>query len=198
MKSIFVALAACAACCVAGTAQASSVIDFEALPIGYIPAGSNLGPFELSSDYEIYVRDPDAELPGTGSRYGILTGVTSFKGIADFLSFDVNIARPGVPDFTATLQINLFRNGSFLSGLTFVTDADPNSVETVVLPTLGQQADELRIAYSCVLACGPAIDNITYDNFKAAIPEPSTWALMILGFGSAGALLRRRDARVGA
>ncbi len=32
-----------------------------------------------------------------------------------------------------------------------------------------------------------------------AVPEPSTWALMILGFGSAGAMLRRRNlARVAA
>jgi hypothetical protein len=25
-----------------------------------------------------------------------------------------------------------------------------------------------------------------------AVPEPSTWALMLLGFGGAGALIRRR------
>lgn len=31
-----------------------------------------------------------------------------------------------------------------------------------------------------------------------AIPEPSTWALMILGFGAAGAMLRGARARVGA
>lgn len=30
------------------------------------------------------------------------------------------------------------------------------------------------------------------DNSVAAVPEPATWALMILGFGSAGAVLRRR------
>lgn len=31
------------------------------------------------------------------------------------------------------------------------------------------------------------------DNFAvAAVPEPTTWALMIMGFGSAGAMLRRR------
>jgi hypothetical protein len=36
------------------------------------------------------------------------------------------------------------------------------------------------------------LDNLTGDNFGATIPEPGTWALMILGFGGAGAALRRR------
>ena len=40
-----------------------------------------------------------------------------------------------------------------------------------------------------------------YDNLRfeitsvapgAAVPEPATWAMMIVGFGAAGALLRRR------
>ncbi len=40
------------------------------------------------------------------------------------------------------------------------------------------------------------VDNTRLDNVKmavnAGVPEPGTWALMILGFGSAGAVLRRR------
>ena len=31
-----------------------------------------------------------------------------------------------------------------------------------------------------------------------AVPEPSTWAMMIIGFGAAGAMLRRKIARRGA
>ena len=38
------------------------------------------------------------------------------------------------------------------------------------------------------------IDNIRYD-VQASVPEPATWAMMILGFGGVGALLRHR--RVG-
>jgi len=34
------------------------------------------------------------------------------------------------------------------------------------------------------------LDDMSFDG--AAVPEPSTWALMILGFGTAGAMLRRR------
>ncbi|MBU1375575.1 MAG: PEPxxWA-CTERM sorting domain-containing protein [Alphaproteobacteria bacterium] len=37
---------------------------------------------------------------------------------------------------------------------------------------------------------GPLIDNFQLD--LVPVPEPATWALMILGFGLAGAMLRRR------
>lgn len=36
------------------------------------------------------------------------------------------------------------------------------------------------------------IDNIDFTAGAAGVPEPATWALMIMGFGSAGAMLRRR------
>ncbi len=32
------------------------------------------------------------------------------------------------------------------------------------------------------------------DNLAVAVPEPATWAFMIMGFGGAGAMLRRRRA----
>lgn len=35
------------------------------------------------------------------------------------------------------------------------------------------------------------IDNIRYD-LQGAVPEPATWAMMILGFGGVGTLLRHR------
>jgi hypothetical protein len=46
-----------------------------------------------------------------------------------------------------------------------------------------------------------AIDNITVEAgqiFAATVPEPAAWALMIGGFGLAGAALRRRRAAVAA
>ncbi|NNM77224.1 PEPxxWA-CTERM sorting domain-containing protein [Sphingomonas sp. ID1715] len=38
---------------------------------------------------------------------------------------------------------------------------------------------------------GPVVDNLRLD-VNAAVPEPASWALMIAGFGLAGAALRRR------
>jgi hypothetical protein len=36
------------------------------------------------------------------------------------------------------------------------------------------------------------IDNITFDVADRAVPEPATWAMMIMGFGGVGAIVRRR------
>ena len=36
---------------------------------------------------------------------------------------------------------------------------------------------------------------VTQDAVTAGVPEPATWGLMLLGFGAAGAALRRRTAR---
>ena len=39
------------------------------------------------------------------------------------------------------------------------------------------------------------IDNLTIGSVVGAVPEPSTWALMLLGFGSIGLAIRRRKVR---
>jgi hypothetical protein len=37
-----------------------------------------------------------------------------------------------------------------------------------------------------------ALDNLS---FASAVPEPSTWAMLFLGFGAIGLMMRRRQAR---
>jgi len=44
-----------------------------------------------------------------------------------------------------------------------------------------------RYGYATVSNGGTTLDSVTY-----AVPEPSSWALMILGFGATGAAMRRR------
>jgi hypothetical protein len=36
------------------------------------------------------------------------------------------------------------------------------------------------------------LDNVSVEGITAAIPEPSTWAMMILGFGGVGFMAYRR------
>ena len=42
-------------------------------------------------------------------------------------------------------------------------------------------------------------DGVVFDNFSfsaAAVPEPATWAMMILGMGAVGFAMRRRNKNV--
>ena len=45
---------------------------------------------------------------------------------------------------------------------------------------------------------GIEVDHVQYgrQTVQAAVPEPTTWAMMIMGFGAAGAILRRRPAKM--
>jgi hypothetical protein len=48
---------------------------------------------------------------------------------------------------------------------------------------------------ACAHLCGRGLGDFTLTVSAAAVPEPTTWALMILGFGSVGALVRRQAPR---
>lgn len=43
-----------------------------------------------------------------------------------------------------------------------------------------------------------AAGRLTISNLSSAVPEPSTWAMMLLGFGAIGASMRRRRHRASA
>ena len=42
------------------------------------------------------------------------------------------------------------------------------------------------------IAMVQTFNQVDRSDLTAGVPEPATWALMILGFGGVGALLRRR------
>lgn len=61
--------------------------------------------------------------------------------------------------------------------------------------TLDSGSATVRIGAYGVDGAGPIIDNVTIERRPGVfLPEPSSWALMLLGFGAAGANLRRRTA----
>lgn len=87
--------------------------------------------------------------------------------------------------------------------LNFVSSTGATSSQTLngfaIAGLLGQNQSGGRVTYDA--QGGPAITSVTFasssnsfefDDLAAAAPEPATWAMMILGFGLAGAALRRR------
>jgi hypothetical protein len=72
-----------------------------------------------------------------------------------------------------------------------IAGATPFTTSSISFTATG--AGSLQLGFRSLSAdnVGPLLDNVRLD-VTAAVPEPSTWALMLLGFGFVGAALRRR------
>jgi len=93
------------------------------------------------------------------------------------------------------------------SGGTFYRNGDPSPLDQRTLATWATGLSSTAHVSAVYLGVGSGIgagylayaDNITFGgdtyNFEiAAVPEPATWAMMIMGFGAAGSMIRRRVA----
>lgn len=98
-----------------------------------------------------------------------------------------------------TLQINSTGgNPIIIPGTDFTTPANGNQVADGTNGLFTVWGDEGEMFTSFTLTSSGnsfEIDNLAVPG---VVPEPTSWALMILGFGSAGAMLRRRRALVAA
>lgn len=79
--------------------------------------------------------------------------------------------------------------GTLLSSLTKV-GLGGNYSEGTVLAGAGPYSWTQK--YTITATSGAAQRSASPTALAAAVPEPGTWALMILGFGGAGAMIRRR------
>jgi hypothetical protein len=100
------------------------------------------------------------------------------------------------------------RVGGYLLGSTFLPSVDlfdSNNVPVGTLtlscctPFFGFQSDSNDIKYIHINPHGgqlvSTLDNFTYEVVSPAVPEPSTWAMMVLGFCGLGWLAYRRKDR---
>jgi len=90
---------------------------------------------------------------------------------------------------TATLNFgNLTLSGLTVLGAHFGnnTDADNNNVSAFWLLNVTSPT------HTITLANGQGSSNAQIFATQAAVPEPATWALMLMGFGGMGVAMRRR------
>ena len=84
--------------------------------------------------------------------------------------------------FLGAVQTGVINIASLGSGYTFVNGASLGNIDRLVFDGTGGGG-------------GFVLDNLTLNPAGVGgIPEPSTWALLILGFGAVGAGMRRRSA----
>jgi hypothetical protein len=93
-------------------------------------------------------------------------------------------------DFTSIVLDGLFA----FTPASGVAGSEPNEAWSLLSAIVGAGAHTIRLQGNVVntSAADAASYAGTLNLTSVAVPEPSTWALMILGFGGAGAVIRSR------
>jgi choice-of-anchor C domain-containing protein len=133
-------------------------------------------------------RSVDLSALGAGTLSQILTGLTI--GETYQVSFDL----AGNPDGGSSTKVAVVTDGTTTTSYDFLQGSHSKAAmgwesHTFSFKATGANAT-LTFASDEDTAYGPALDNVSITS--GAVPEPATWALMIVGFGAVGATLRSR------
>lgn len=169
------------------------VVDGPAFITG--DATSSLGAVYAATDGDVFARLNSGQGEGvytTLSHNFTLLGAGTVEGDAAFLAFDYlpydDDAYVRIFDLITSLTVFSASVGSVgdygETGWThFAANLGPGSY---TLQAGVRNNGDNGVDSSLLL------DNVSIRGAVAAVPEPGAWALMILGFGGAGAALRRR------
>ncbi|WP_166430591.1 PEPxxWA-CTERM sorting domain-containing protein [Polymorphobacter arshaanensis] len=199
-----IALALLAATSIATTAQASITV------IGSQAAFSAEGPIAQNTNWDSYT---GFTTPGNNFTVGALTFVEGGQnliggnpdyGMARSLFTDNYILGTTI-NIAGTYDLFAFNLGNFLSagGTTVAITTNLNTysfnpatlsyANNGTLTFAGYKASAGEY-FTSVNYSGPEATGATDIQLGNAVPEPASWALMIVGFGMVGATLRRRAA----
>ena len=105
------------------------------------------------------------------------------------MTFDLGGNQRGAADQTTVIKM-----GHFSDSITLASDApmttysftfDTGKPAKLKFKELGPSDQQGNLLDNVVLSSGPS------TNLAGAVPEPATWAMMILGVGGIGAMRRR-------
>ena len=91
-------------------------------------------------------------------------------------------------DGTSPLSVGVFLNGLLIGTVAVSGDGVPDTAELIDLSNFSS-IDEIKITGGSADANGLGYDDFS---FVAGVPEPTTWAMMLLGFAGIGATFRRQ------
>lgn len=191
MNKLIFGSAAVAAMALTAPAQAA-VISFDGLSGGngsvftgpYVEDG-----FTVSAgrgdvfEGQIFGNPEPSLVVGSVFGGGPIGSVQVLGGVFNFNSFDLS-----TQNGTGEYQVEGFFNGSSVFSL--VGSLSPGGFQTI--SGLAGNIDQLNF----ILTANGTSVNLDNIDVSAAVPEPATWAFMILGFGAIGGALRRRKTNV--
>lgn len=186
------------------TPSDSYYIDWASNPAQYflvqfdLAQGATLTDFEISTNYyqppgtpvRLQVRSDNGGQPAaTANIYDVTSSISSFgidpalNGVGDGLA-ETSIA--GLHLAAGTYWIGV-------SGMDWSFGWGAFNMGEGGAP----QGEYVSVGGGAAKAVGPGTYSLGYRIFgdldpASAVPEPSTWAMMIVGFGGVGAVLRRR------
>ncbi len=211
-------LAISATCAVSGPAQAASLIangGFEAsssttqTPTGWTNIGPANGiiPYSAVSSQPVYEGVNFYSLGGVGTNglssigVGISQTVATVIGNTYRLTFGYSgengpnletVLGVSIGSTTTPFQVISTNTGFFTRPFTTATlDYVATSTLTPISFTLLATNEVGLIGNN-----DPLIDGVSFEQIAVggAVPEPATWAMMIVGFGAVGGMMRRRAA----
>lgn len=196
MRKMSAMLAATAALTVASPASAATLLDVTNLPQQFVTPESLSFTATSSStkiDFQAY------QLPGTLAVVNIYLALTGTSPSAatnllgqTFTATPSGCAAPGNTFGNGSLNPNAFGTNDITFGGACVGLYD--SLAQTVSTSAGASYT-LKFSFSNV-GQGPNGFRIFATDATAAVPEPATWAMMLLGFGAIGMAMRGRRRRL--
>ncbi|MBC9032419.1 PEPxxWA-CTERM sorting domain-containing protein [Sphingomonas sp. JC676] len=191
----------------------SRIVNFNAMTTGakvdnYYAGGANsLG--EIGPDYQYVFLDDDwvtfqsPSQPQQGNMAYSLSGMGSVNFLAG-LTTGLNFDYASDANTTVSIYADFDGTGTLLAS--YLLMANNPSAASSRFAAAGQFATSDQFGFvalafagtarSLVIASAPGAftwDNVTFGSLQpGGVPEPEGWALLILGFGAAGAVMRCR------
>ena len=201
MKRFIPLLAVSAAISLATPAQAD-VINFDSLAEGDVVTTQFPGvTFSSQTGLEILVT-AQAGAFGTSLPNFICTGAGSISCTGavyvDFASAVSGLTFLAVgDDNTGDIgDVRAFAGALLLGTIDIIGDGNPFGSPYLVDLSAFSGVTRIEIA-NIRDEFGLGYDDFTFDASDGAVPEPSTWAMMLLGFGAVGFAMRRRKVAAG-
>jgi hypothetical protein len=114
---------------------------------------------------------------------------TTVVGLVAGQKYDISLLLSGDnrPGQSYVFNISMGANSWSTAGVDGNPGSNPGTTENYVFTATGT-SETLTLSQSSLTQASPIIDNISI----AAVPEPSTWAMMLLGFFGLGFMAYRR------